>query len=111
MPIFFAALMRRNPSPNGRSARRIRAFIGYHERDLLKTGASNAKKIRNYKSLWNGVQTFLGDVRLSDVTSQKLEKFREWRQNESKRTLTEKTMHNYMGLIRLALKYRLVTGG
>jgi integrase len=85
-------------------------FINYHEHDLLTTGASNPKKIRNYKSLWNGVAPFLGQTRLSEVTSQKLEAFRTWRQKTSRekpspRTLTEKTMHNYMGLIRLVLKY------
>lgn len=106
---WYADILRRIDAKEPVTERTLRTayqgFIGYHERDLLKTGASNAKKIRNYKSLWNGVQTFLGDVRLSEITSQKLEKFREWRQNESKRTLTEKTMHNYMGLIRLVLKY------
>src|ERR1035437_9816493 len=106
---WYADILRRIDAKEPVTERTLRTayqgFIGYHEHDLLKTGASNAKKIRNYKSLWNGVHKCLGDVRLSEITSQKLEKFREWRQSESKRTLTEKTMHNYMGLIRLVLKY------
>jgi integrase len=90
------------------------AFIHWHERDLLVTGASNAKKIKNYKSLWNGLKPFMGDTRLSDVTSQTLETFRSWRietsKVESKRTLTEKTLHNYAILTRLILKYAVRHG-
>jgi hypothetical protein len=80
-------------------------FINYHQNDLLKTGASNAKKIRHYKYTWNNVEPFLGDNRLSEITSPKLEAFRAWRQARSARPLTEKTLHVGMGLIRLVLKY------
>ncbi len=91
-----------------------RAFIHWHEHDLLLTGSSNARKIRNYKSLWNGIKPFMGDVWLSEVNSQQLESFRAWRIEESKkasqRTLTEKTLHNYAMLTRLCLKYAVRHG-
>jgi integrase len=83
----------------------FQAFISYHERDLLKTGGSNAGKIRDYLSLWNGIEPALGDCRLSEITGQRLEEFRKWRHEQSKRTLTEKTLRNYLGLIRLVLRY------
>lgn len=91
-----------------------RAFIHWHERDLLLTGGSNAKKIRNYKSLWSGMNRFMGDARLSEITSEKWEQFRAWRiaesQIKSKRTLTEKTLHNYKILLSLVLKYAVRHG-
>ena len=86
-----------------------KGFLHWHEHDLLKTGASNARKIKNYKSLWNGIKGFLGDVPLSKITSQKLEEFRSWRIAESektaKRVLSEKSLHNYAGLVRLSMRY------
>ena len=91
-----------------------KAFIHWHEHDLLLTGSSNARKIKNYKSLWNGIKPFMGDMRLSEVSSQKLETFRAWRieksKEESGRTLTEKTLHNYAILTRLCLRYAVRHG-
>lgn len=91
-----------------------KAFIHWHEHDLLLTGGSNAKKIKNYKSLWNGMKSFMGSAFLSEVTYKKWEQFRAWRIAESnkssKRTLKEKTLHNYKILLSLVLKYSVRHG-
>ncbi len=72
-------------------------------------GCQQRNKIKNYKSLWNGIKPFMGNARLSEITSQKLEAFRAWRiaesAKDSKRTLTEKTLHNDRILLSLVLKY------
>ncbi len=90
------------------------AFIRWHERDLLLTGGSNAKKIKNYKSLWTGMKPFMGAFHLSEITADTWEQFRAWRIDQSKakskRTITEKTLHNYKILLSLILKYSVRHG-
>jgi integrase len=88
----------------------FKSFIGYHENDLLKAGASNERKIRGYRYTWNNVKDYLGDVRLGDITTKKLEDFRLWRQSRAERTLTEKTLHADIGLVRLCLKHAIRQG-
>ncbi len=86
-----------------------KAFLHWHEHDLLLTGASNPRKIKGYKSQWNGIEPFMGHARLSEVTSQKIETFRAWRIAESKKKsgidITEKTLHIYRILLSQVLKY------
>lgn len=87
-----------------------KALIDYHEKDLLKAGASNLKKIRGYKYAWNNVKEFLGGLRLGDITTKKLEAFRLWRQSRAVRALTEKTLHTDMGIVRLCIKHAIRQG-
>jgi len=88
----------------------FKSFISYHEDDLLKAGASSERKIRAYRYTWNNVSDYLGDVRLGDITTKKLEDFRLWRQSRAERTLTEKTLHADIGLVRLCLKHAIRQG-
>lgn len=93
-------------------------FIASHVHDKLHTGASNPGKIQRYKDAWHAsVAEFFGNVRLSAITTKKLEEFRRWRQ-EHKRAgdekagkpfvpLTEKTLHRDLGLVRLVLKHAI----
>lgn len=84
------------------------SFISFHEHDLLHTGVSNLRKIQNYKQTWSAsVQKFFGEVKLSEITTKKLEAFRRWRQDQSKKPLTEKTLHIDLGLVRLVLKHSI----
>jgi integrase len=96
----------RNRQPVGEPtlATAYKAFISYHENDLLKTGKSSLQKIRRYKYTWNNVKE-LGDLRLSDITAEKLEDFRRARQSKAVKALTEKTLHADIGLVRMCLKY------
>jgi integrase len=88
----------------------FKSFVAYHENDLLKAGASNERKIRGYRYTWNGVKDYLGEVRLGDITTKKLEDFRLWRQSRAERALTEKTLHADIGLVRLCLKHAIRQG-
>ena len=88
----------------------FKSFISYHEDDLLKAGASSERKIRGYRYTWNNLKDYLGDVRLGDITTKKLEDFRLWRQSRAERTLTEKTLHADIGLVRLCLKHAIRQG-
>jgi integrase len=90
----------------------FKAFIDRHEQDLLPSGASNRRKIANYRSTWKGsVKEFFGNLRLSEVTTLKLEEFRRERQRARKEkglpSLTEKTLHEDIGLVRQCLKEAL----
>jgi len=96
-----------DPVTEATLATAFKSFIKYHENDLLKAGASSERKIRGYCYTWNNVKLFLGDVRLRDITTARLEEFRLWRQSRASRKLTEKTLHADIGLVRLCLKHAI----